>query len=92
MKHVFYVLRSLCSEGSVVAALDSHFVTTKHSKTEVENTVKDTLTIEVKSGKLPVPPGETFAPLMTVKTSLPQVAFIPDYATSRCLYVIPAYI
>ena len=79
------MLRSLCSEGSVVAALVSHFVTTEHSKGEVENTVKDTLTTVVKSGELPVPPGQDFAPLKTVENSLPQVAFIPDDAPSRCL-------
>ena len=74
----------LCSEGSVVASLVTQFVRKDTIGTEVVERVRDVLTTVVKTGQLPTPPGETFTPLKTVSTALPQVAEIPDGVQSKC--------
>ena len=76
----------LCSEGSVVASLETQFIKKDTTGTEVVERVRDVLTTVVKTGQLPTPPGEpSFTPLKTVVTALPQVAEIPDGAKSKCL-------
>ena len=72
----------LCSEGSVVASLETQFVKKDTTGAEVVERVRDVLTTVVKTGQLPAPPGET--PLKTVVTALPQVAEIPDGVQSKC--------
>ena len=74
----------LCSEGSVVASLETQFVKKDTTGTEVVERVRDVLTTVVKTGQLPAPPDESFTPLKTVVTALPHVAQIPDGAQSKC--------
>ena len=71
-----------CSEGSVVASLETQFIKKATTGTEVVKRVRDVLTTVIKTGQLPAPPGETL--LKTVVTALPQVAEIPDGAPSKC--------
>ncbi|KAI0238512.1 hypothetical protein LSAT2_010763 [Lamellibrachia satsuma] len=68
------------TKGSVVAALEAQLYKKYSTGIEVVERVKDVLATVVKSGELPAPPGETYAPLKTVVTALPQVAVIPDGA------------
>ena len=71
----------------MVAALEAQLYKKYTTGTEVVERVKDVLATVVKSGELPAPSGETYAPLKTVVTALPQVAVIPDGAPSRCFAV-----
>ena len=56
---------------------------------EVVERVRDVLMTVVKSGELPAPPGETFTPVKTVASALPQVTEIPDGAPGRCFCLRP---
>ena len=71
----------LCSKGSVVVLVKAPFDTTTGNDMVTKTRIEDVLSAAVKSHELPVPKGETFVPLKTVASALPQVAKIPTTGT-----------